>query len=193
MSPLHAEVADVATGLRESFTRITGDPLTGAITGNWCRAGRLTIRRIKGSVEQSFVSAVFSGRADAMEYFFDRIPMPPRQLPRSHLFNHASRRVTICWRPTREDFILSWIARESLTGAWRISLDSDVLGYAFDEHVSWVPPRMSSLFSAVPASFFEAHAAGLGFCLVQATSLSTGQALITRSGAIHARSAFNAA
>jgi hypothetical protein len=162
------------------------------LTMNACRTPEPPVDR---SVEQSFVSAVFSGRADAMKYFFDRIPMPPRQLPRSHLFNHASPRVTICWRPTRGDFILCSIADDSRAGAWRISFDSDVLGYAFDEHVSWErePTSDELAFSAVPASFFEAHAEALGFCLVQATSLSTGQALITRSGSIQARSAFNAA
>jgi hypothetical protein len=85
-----------------------------------------------------YVSAVMSSRADAMEYFFERLVMPPRPFPRAHLFANASPRVTLAWRPTPGDFLLSWISREALAGPWRITFDADVLGYAFDERVAWV-------------------------------------------------------
>jgi hypothetical protein len=91
-----------------------------------------------GSVEEAFVRAVLGGRADRMEDCFARLRMPSRGLPRSHLFLRVSPRVSICWRPTSGDFLLSWISRETLAGPWRIALDDDVLGYAFDERISWV-------------------------------------------------------
>jgi hypothetical protein len=102
---------------------------------------------VDASMQVSYVNAVMSGRGDAMEYFFERLPMPERPLPGAHLFHGVSPRVTISWRPTASDVILSRISREALAGAWRIAFDGDVLGYGFDEHVSWVREPSADEFS----------------------------------------------
>src|SRR5688572_3153808 len=103
---------------------------------------------IDASPEQ-YVRAVMRGQADAMEYFFERLALPERPLPHSHLFANASPRVTLSWRPTSSDFILSWISREALAGPWRITFDAEVLGYAFDEHVAWVSEPSSDQFAVL--------------------------------------------